>query len=333
MKRKIVIPEKALIKFLADEANENDIDQLHQWLSKDANNHKILTEWMDAYYHQYKNEMEFDVVKGFDLLNHKIKEQAPVSRHHKTHDFTYWMKLAATISIPILVTLVLFLNNPLKSNQVSMVEKSNPYGQKSIIQLGDGTIVKLNAGSSIRYPEKFSQQERKVYLKGEAFFEVTKDPDRPFLVMTDEIQTKVLGTSFNISAYEHDQEITVSVATGKVSVSHSGDAQVYLEPSEQARFVKSDKQLSKAKTDLNNTLAWKDNVLLFEASSFAEVEQKLEMWYGVEVDLKNLQESKCLITGRYKNENLVNVLEAISLSTGIRYEKTDNKITFKGKCK
>ena len=83
MKRKIVIPEKALIKFLADEANENDIDQLHQWLSKDANNHKILTEWMDAYYHQYKNEMEFDVVKGFDLLNHKIKEQAPVLHRHR----------------------------------------------------------------------------------------------------------------------------------------------------------------------------------------------------------------------------------------------------------
>lgn len=288
---------------------------------------------MDAYYHQYRNEMEFNVTKGFDLLNHKINEQAPVLSGRKTHDYAYWMKLAAAITIPLLVTLVLFFNNPLKSNQVSMVEKSNPYGQKSIIQLSDGTIVKLNAGSSIQYPEKFSSAQRTVYLKGEAFFEVIKDPDRPFLVVTDGIQTKVLGTSFNISAYPQDKEITVSVATGKVSVSHTDDTQVYLAPSEQARFSKNSKQLSKTNIDLENTLAWKDNVLLFDASSFTEVEQKLEMWYGIEVDLRHMQASTCSITGKFKNENLVNVLEAISLSTGIGYEKNDDKITFKGRCK
>ncbi|UII29742.1 FecR domain-containing protein [Fulvivirga ulvae] len=328
-----MIPENALIKFLADEANENDIDQLHQWLSKDTKNHKILTEWMDAYYHQYQNEVEFDVIKGFDRLNHKINEQSPVSTRRKIHDFTYWMKLAAAITIPVLITLIFFLNNPMRSTQVSMVEKSNPYGQKSIIQLSDGTIVKLNAGSSIRYPEKFSPQERKVYLKGEAFFEVTRDTERPFLVMTDDIETKVLGTSFNISAYQQDAAITVSVATGKVSVSHAGDSQVYLEPSEQARFVKKEKQLLKSKINLENTLAWKDNVLLFDGSSFTEVAQKLEMWYGIDVDLKNTGTAKCSITGKFKNENLINVLEAISLSTGINYEKKDDKVTFKGKCK
>lgn len=329
-----MIPENLILKFLSNEANDQEIDQLHPWLSEDPENQRILTGWMDAYYHQYENEIIFNSNKGLKILHNKIDRESRVIVPEKEKSGFGWMKIAASIALLVILSFgALFFTGQFDSGQLVMLERSNPYGQKSIFQLSDGTIVKLNAGSKLRYPEKFSDSTRIVHLQGEAFFEVTKNPDKPFIVSTGEIETRVLGTSFNITAYDNDENITVAVATGKVAVKHQSGKQVLLLPEEQASFRKNEGRLLKSSADLDKVLAWRENVLRFDAATFNEVEKKLEMWYGIEVDLSKMKATDCTITGKFRNENLINVLEAISLSTGVEHVKRDSAVVFSGGCR
>ena len=115
------------------------------------------------------------------------------------------------------------------SGKAAMIDKSNPRGMKTTILLSDGTKVKLNSETSLRYPEYFSDSVRIVYLKGEAFFEVERDESKPFIVISKGIRTKVLGTSFDIRAYPDEVELSVGVVEGKVQVTGTDKSGVSLD--------------------------------------------------------------------------------------------------------
>ncbi len=201
------------------------------------------------------------------------------------------------------------------------VEVATTYkGQRTKVILPDGSIVHLNAGSSINYPVAFSKTNRIVELVGEGFFEVVKNKKKPFIVETGKVKTQVLGTSFNVRAYANEKIIQVAVVTGKVKMEEkiSGNAQ-YLTPNEMGTLDNSS-VIHKDKVDLKKATSWKNGVLMFDGDNFTDVFAKLEIWYGVNIIVLPNVELKGHYSGEFQQESLENVMQGISFTSGFKYE-------------
>jgi transmembrane sensor len=211
-----------------------------------------------------------------------------------------------------------------------LVEKVNEKGQKSIIYLSDGTVVNLNSSSKLVYPKVFEKEVRKVFLEGEAFFEVTKS-NKPFIVQTEQLNTKVLGTSFNIRAFPAHEEHSVSLVTGKVLVYPPQDVRQHLilKPGEKGEIKRKAGVLLKTKFDLDQEVAWKDGILLFKELPFEEALNRIENWYGVEFSLDHPPQGNYLVTGRFANESLENVLASIGFTMKFNHQIKGNKVNLK----
>jgi transmembrane sensor len=212
---------------------------------------------------------------------------------------------------------------------VSIVLKENPKGRKSIVQLPDGSVVRLNSESRITYPEHFSNHERVVHLVGEAFFEVKENKESPFSVVTGDIITTVLGTSFNIQAWDDESTINVSLAAGKVSVSKIGSSigqAYYLNPGEKIIHEKNSNVFNMMNFDNLEEMGWKDGVLVFKQANLSEVINKISRWYDVEFELIGRQNEAWSFDGRFINESLNDVLETLSYTYKIDYKFVNKKV-------
>lgn len=267
--------------------------------------------------------------------------------YHKSKAGGHWRKIAAVVSMLLVSAFVIYgikYQAWFGEQTAVYLEKINVPGQKSTITLSDGSTVRLNADSKLTYPEKFTGGTRELVLEGEAFFMVSKDPQRPFIVRSGDLATKVLGTSFNIRAFPREK-IEVTVATGKVQVASIADAMnetaaltddseedtLLLTPGKQAVFNPSDNTLTEKQVNLPEYLAWKDGILRFNNISFAEAAKKLSRWYGIRVMLDNEKLKNCRIQGEYKDQSLENVLKTLEFTFGIGHEITGEGLLITGK--
>ena len=241
----------------------------------------------------------------------------------------FLLKIAASILIFIAAGWISWklVGNPKKPAQISKtIIKENPNGQKSKIFLPDGSTVWLNAASKLSFHDGFSDSLRLVSLDGEAYFNVSKDLNRPFIVKIQGVRVIVLGTSFNVNT-RHDGLLDVSLVKGKVRVSSPsfGD-EIILSPGEYSTFDRTGKFYEKGHFDQELTTSWKDGILYFKNASLNEMTSKLEQWYGVKIvdGIKNPVGKH--FTGRFDNENLDNVLRNISFALGFEYEINGNNI-------
>lgn len=258
-----------------------------------------------------------------------------ISRPKKRISLPKWTKVAASIVLMTGGAYFVHINTKAEEKVDPIVEvtKTTEWGQKLNLTLADGTQIRLNSGSTITYPDRFEGDVREVALEGEAFFEVAKNPDKPFVIRSGEVLTTVLGTSFNINTYPDSQQIAVTVASGKVKVA-SHENEIHLGPNEQGIFDKKTKTISKKMTDIVTFLNWKDGIIHFEDTRLSKVAESLERWYGVTFVFENENLRNCHITATYKNEILPAVLESIAYAKkGLRYEFLENdEILIKGKC-
>ena len=232
----------------------------------------------------------------------------------------------------VVLTIYKFQNTSEKDQGVisyNYVIKENPSGQKSQIMLPDGTKVWLNADSKLTFPEKFNDSVRFVELTGEAFFDVAEDTSRSFSVKTGEISTTALGTSFNISAFNPEENVKVCLVTGKVKVSHpnAADTLIFLEEGLAVEFSESFKLSKVFKFDINRTLAWKNGTIIFEDDSFDEFIQKIERWYGVEVTTYGTAAQDWDLNAEFSNTYLKNILDNVSYAKDFKYELNDKELT------
>ncbi|WP_108868262.1 FecR family protein [Aquimarina aquimarini] len=220
------------------------------------------------------------------------------------------------------------------SNTVELVynEVSIPNGETFKIKLSDGTLVWLNAGSKLRFPQRFieTSHQRLVYLEGEAFFDVTKNKNKPFIVHADQVDIKVLGTRFNISSYTTDTTIKTTLVEGAVIVSEKDnpEKQLHLSPSYQASFDRKKSAMVKEKVDTSIYTSWMQDRLVMDNLTFSEILTKLERSHNV-IFINN---AKKINTEKFKGEfekeqRIEDILKTISLSTFFTYEINQNKIT------
>lgn len=216
--------------------------------------------------------------------------------------------------------------------KVTFEEFSTPAGQRAKVKLHDGTVVWLNARSILRYPNQFAANERKVELDGEAFFEVRHDEEVPFIVSTEKIDIKVLGTKFNVFAYKGREEFTASLVEGSVKVykENNEDKALYIQPNESAELISG--QLMKTQFDNTDFLLWKDGIYAFDDVTFQDIMKKLELYYDVTIIVKNNNLSKFRFSGKFRQRDGVeSVLHTLQKVYNFSYTKDEelNKITIK----
>jgi transmembrane sensor len=181
---------------------------------------------------------------------------------------------------------VLICEKKSDSDRLAYNELKIPFGQKFQVILSDGTKIHLNSGSSLKFPISFIKGHyRKVYLTGEAYFEVTKDKLHPFIVQSSEMNIKVLGTKFNVSAYKEDQSINTVLVEGSVQVyeKNSPNQKSILVPGEKATWMKSNNRVAINKVDVSDYTAWRNGQLIFKGLPFRKIVQKLERAYNVSI--------------------------------------------------
>jgi ferric-dicitrate binding protein FerR (iron transport regulator) len=210
---------------------------------------------------------------------------------------------------------------------VSLIEIKNPAGQRSAYTLPDGTQVWMNAASSLVYPEKFVDTMRLIHLQGEAFFEVVKDPQRPFFVEAAGTRTQALGTAFNINAYPEDDTVKIALLEGKVRVQSADQIQTaILSPGEELLAPKDNTAFSRQQFNYISTFGWKEGILIFDGADFASFRSAIEKWYGVKVETKGALPLDWNIRARYQYEDLRHVLRDICFNKNIKFELDDKKV-------
>ncbi len=207
----------------------------------------------------------------------------------------------------------------------TLQEVSTIFGIRSKFHLPDGTTVNLNSGSKLIFPVEFTGNTRNVELVGEAFFDVTADAKKPFVVKTSEINVKVLGTAFNLQAYADSKEITTTLVHGKVLLEreYSGVTKqvAELKPLDRAVFHLKEKEIDiSAEEDLDKFIAWKEGKLVFFNDPIEKVAEKLGYWYNVNVKIGNDHLRRYRFTATFTDEPIEQVLDLLSKSSPIRYQ-------------
>lgn len=313
---------------LSNQINEEQNTILNEWLNQSDENKK--------YFHDVErvwNLTDIDSTFNPDVNAawNKIKAELKLSQEAKVVSinkpgFKLYRVAAALV---VLLGLGIFLYNSVKSPE--MVQYATNENETKELILPDNSKVILNANSSISYPEKFDGDVRNIELKGEAFFEVTKNKEKPFIINTYDTYTKVLGTSFNVKALSENENVTVSVATGKVEVGFlSNDLKVQLTPGNTAIIDVKNIGIQKVENSVENITAWKTGVLTFDDQLLSVLINDIELLYNVniEADSKILD---CHFTGTFNKPELTEILNVLELSNGITHSEKDGIIYLNGK--
>ncbi len=245
-----------------------------------------------------------------------------------------YLKIAASVVFILSMSYLLYQVNVSQSEEntpVALIEKSTKAGERSQFRLPDGTLVHLNAGSSLVFPKAFGSNQRAVELKGEAFFDVKRDEKRPFTIASGTLTTTVLGTSFNIKAYPGETKEEVWVLTGKIKVQpqrdkHSRSAEQVLIPNQGVVFDRTTRQITKKELDVRDAVAWREGWLIFESEKLEDVLRELERWYGVEFEIQDTSVLQTHVTLKQQNETLLAVMEVLKYLTGLEYTIQNKKV-------
>jgi len=277
----------------------------------------------DNYDLPFDLDMESDFAKVNSRLNKSAKRvQMPIRRNS-------WMRVAAAGAI--LVVAGFLLRNYLAETNTTW-ENVTASTEIQELQLTDGTKVWLNVGSTLSYPQVFSETKRSVKLEGEAYFEVTKNAQKRFQVLTDQTRITVLGTAFNVRAEDDESTTEVAVSEGKVQVEEKQTAQkVILSVNEKAIYDHVTNKLKETNDKDLNELAWQRKKLKFTGTSLQNALSVIGKQYGVSIILENENIANCEIAGNYKiDTNIISLLKNISQATVT--EKNGAYILTGGKC-
>ena len=274
-------------------------------------------------------EMEEDEVSSLQHQQYREEARLLLSRIRKPEkrfSFIPYLRYVAIVAVILSIGWGGF--RLIRSNQEKVLTYTEVHvknGEHKRIILPDGTSVTLNAGSYLRYPREFITDVRRIEMNGEAFFEVTRDEEKPFLIHTKDADVKVLGTSFNVKAFDMDEQLTVSVQTGKVQVDLP-EAMMRLLPDEQFVMDKTKGEFQQRNEDARLSTVWIKGGLYFNRTPIRTVVNELVRMYNRTIEFAPGAEYDDYIYGEHDNKSLEAVLTSIQYSTDIKYRIENDKI-------
>lgn len=323
-----------LRKYFHNQCSEHEREELMLWMQSQENQHDL-----EIYLHEHWQELKDDLpptVINYNQVWANLQQNIIETPRNRIQS-KFWYKFAAAVFIITCLSLFAILQLVEQQSPAEIVMKTihNPKGERSKVDLPDGSIVWLNAESSIVYPSQFSDDTRKITLAGEAYFDVVQE-SRPFIINTESADIEVLGTSFNVSAYPDDNNFSTTLVEGEVMLRVGGGlfkktTEARLIPNQRVSFIKSEKKLAvETVDDISIYTSWKDGKLIFSNSRFSSVATRLERWFDKEIEL--LDEIKDeRFTGTFETESLEQILEIVNVSTPIKYSISGNKVMIKMK--
>ncbi|MCG8322656.1 MAG: FecR domain-containing protein [Cytophagales bacterium] len=335
---------KLIEKFIQGKCSPEEALKIIKWLGEEnyeAALEKMVSDDLEEAYDMVPFEY-----RDLSHIRKKILKQHTIGKPHKKPSHTRYrvsLRTAAVMAFFVVTGLLAYYfghrSPKVMEDQYGMTEviKSNPRGRKSTITLADGTTVYLNSESKIIYPDRFSDAIRIIQLEGEAFFEVAPDKNKPFIVRTNYLALRVLGTSFNVKTFNDSDEVTIALATGKVEITDAGTNKkasetVTLNPGQAVIFNKTAAAFGQISDfDPNYVYGWKDGLIYFDKASLREVIEKLERWYDVKIIVENKPSNKWVYKAYHKNESLELVLESMAHNEAFDFEIKDKLVTIKFK--
>ena len=337
--------DRSLIDYISGTADQQTVDLVEGWIMQSEENMHHFTAVKDEYiYSSFPNTPASD--KQMRVAEEIIQQNTKFRRIEKLHYVT--LGAVAIFIIALLTNVALmFLHSSAKPQEqvlpvqrIAFADYPKSYthtiytnkGTKGEVMLPDSSIVKLNSDSKIIFPDRFMGPTREVFVAGEAYFKVKSKPDTPMVVSTSrDIFIKVLGTEFNVRAYDNEPMTRTTLYSGKVDIfgkKSSGEQLklAELKPSESYVTRMKEAPLKVLKADTIKIAAWSRGVLIFDNTPMDMVIKELERWHGASVTVKNDKVYKYTFTARFKQESLVQVLESIKFCTDIKYTIDGNNV-------
>lgn len=364
-----------ITKKLSDEASASEEEELHQLLMKQPSwqyAYEMLSKWWKV----RENEEEQADGEALGSWNH-LKEQIFANEPYTAgkvipetpeREFLLvekpkkqaWRRIAWMTSITVIVIMIGFYfieRNPsghhiqlAHGGKNTLSEVSTRYGSKSKITLPDGTTVWLNSGSNLFYNNKnFGDADREVTLSGEAFFNVTHDPEHPFIIHAGKINVEVLGTSFDVKNYPDDKTVEAALIKGSIEVTfpNDPDRKVLLKPDEKLTVFNNGKtemrHLSTSKPEIKNEYkispltilpedstvvetSWVQNKLAFSSETFTQLAIQMERWYNIKISFSDSKVQYYRFTGIFEDETLDQALKALQITAPFHYKVEKNEV-------
>ena len=317
-----------IYKKLKQELSPEEEQELANWVKEEEN--AALHQQVEENWQASKNilpPITIDTQKDYAGFKQRMQAEKkrgvskeavikPINRQRR------FLMMAAAIALPLAAAIWLFLPGQETPMQFAQTES----GATKVINLEDGTVITLNENSTIQYPGSFGAEGRKVLLNGEAFFDVSSDPARPFEVQMDRANVKVLGTKFNIRNRANETTITVNVEEGKVQFSNTETRKgVLLTKGEEGLLEKNNNQITEKVVDHKNASAWKTKTLTYKNTPLQTVIEDLEKVFNTKVTISNEAMQSCRITARFADASPQAVLDYVEKVYKMEVEQLDGE--------
>ena len=323
--------EDIIIRYLENRCSEEDFVLINEWMKESDENAGELFRMEEIYQlGKFPFEEENLVAKAERRLGRRLEQE----NQKRQEVFKLKSVLRYVAAIVGVIVLAAGLAYWFRNKAEELVVASAAHGQVREMLLPDGTKVWLNQSSVLKYPRAFEGKERHVYLDGEAYFEVNKNKKHPFIVQTETIDVQVLGTHFNVDAYQNNPDVKTTLLTGSVAVSNkSKSVRVILKPNEIAIYNKVEEKLTrKVLENVEDEISWRQGEFIFDDLPLQEIARELSNSFGATIHIADTALQNYRITARFRNgEDLTTILSVLHNAGYFDYSQNNKQIIITAK--
>lgn len=320
--------EEILVKYLTSECSEEDLTKINHWLKESDENARRLFR-MEEIFHLGKQN-GFSDKKNMDRAEARLYKRLSLeeTKQYKIRRIHSWMKYAAVIAVILLTGTGLGYWYQQAGTDNDMIIASVSDGTVKEVVLPDGTKVWLNHSATLKYPREFSEKERNVYLDGEAYFEVTKNRNQPFIVESEAMRIRVLGTTFNFKCHKKLRLAEATLIEGEIEVKgNNEEGMIILSPGQKAELDRTSGRMIVKEVDAKMDAVWHDDLIPFNKANIFAITRALERFYDVKIILSpDIQSDKTYSGVVKKKDNIESVLKSLCNSIPIHYKIVGNNI-------
>lgn len=326
--------DELIAAFLSKGLGKEAREELDAWIAGSEENRRYFMQQQEIWFSavQEEEQTRYDADRAFETFRKRV---AASTTRKQSGTIVGWNTIYKYAAAVLLVGLISFFSyrqgeSNLK-DALTQVEVEAPLGAQTRLRLPDGTLVVLNAGSRLVYPQDFGVDNREVELSGEGYFEVERNEKLPFYVQTPSLSVRVLGTKFNFRDYPDDEKAVVSLLEGKVALDNRlrVEEEMILLPDEQVTLDKAEGHMKKESTKIKNSLEWTSGRLVFDEMPLPEVVKILERSYDVHITFATDSLRDFRFYGNFgrDEQGIKDILRALEKTGKVRYTQQGREIT------